>query len=124
MFDFVDWAWRLLALPLLAWYPSHLRCLIVNGTHDFVSLWDFVMVRSWQLLPLGHFHDFCSVNESIIMIMFALLTVMRTLLRPVPCCFIGCRTWHIVPFLCEDLTELFRWRVRLLHKATYIVKFG
>ena len=78
--DFVDWARRLLALPLLAWYPSHLRCLIINRSHDFVSLGDLVMVGSWQLLPLGCFHEFGRVEDPIGMILLAFLPVVRALL--------------------------------------------
>ena len=80
MFDFVHWAWRLLALPLLAWYPAHLRCLIINRSHDFVSLGDLVMVWSWQLLPLGCFHELGRVEDPIGMILLAFLPVVRALL--------------------------------------------
>ena len=129
MRDFIAWARRLLALPLLARYPSHLRCFIINGTNDFItnvfaSLRDFVMVRSRQLLPLGCFHDFCSVKDPISMIMLAFLSVVRSLLRPIGCCFIGCRPRYIMFLLREDLAEHFRWRVRFLNKATDIVKLS
>ena len=123
---FVNGAWSLLPTPDLAWYPLHLRLLIVNRAYDKVSLRDFVCVRGWQFCLLGLFHDFGSVNEPIVMILLSLLVdvIVGTLLRPVGCRFIGLRPRDIVMLLGEDLAEHFWWRVRLFDEGADVIELG